>query len=295
MSSPLLQFQAVSYTYPTATQPAIDNLDLTLDAGAKTVILGHNGCGKSTLLLLADGLYRCSAGQIHWKGEPLQYHAQALNQWRQRIGLGFQDPEQQLVAATVAEDISYGLCNLPLSSSEIACRLQQTLNDFSLQDLADRPLHHLSLGQKRRVALAGVMALQPELLLLDEPTAYLDRPQTVHLLQELDRIHANGTTIVMATHDLDLAYAWADWVVVLQAGRLVLADHTQSVFRQVDLLKQLQLGLPTLLECWYALPTRWRDRQSPPKTIDQFRSKWQNSHTEEEMSQNPAIKPKYRD
>jgi cobalt/nickel transport system ATP-binding protein len=276
MPSALLEFQAVSYTYPGASHPAIQNLSLAIFAGQKIVILGHNGCGKSTLLLLADGLYRCSSGVISWKGEPLRYHAPILNQWRQRIGLAFQDPEQQLVAATVAEDISYGLCNLSLSKADVAQRLHQTLLDFSLQDLADRPLHHLSLGQKRRVALAGVMALQPELLLLDEPTAYLDRRQTRHLLEELDRIHASGTTIVMATHDLDLAYSWADWVIVLHEGQLVLSEPAQQVFAQVDVLNQLQLGMPALLECWYALPTVWRDRDSPPKTISELRSYWLN-------------------
>jgi cobalt/nickel transport system ATP-binding protein len=276
MPSVLLEFQAVSYRYPSAAQPAIQNLNLSIFAGQKTAILGHNGCGKSTLLLLADGLYRCSSGVISWKGEPLRYHAPALNQWRQRIGLAFQDPEQQLVAATVAEDISYGLCNLLLSRAEVAQRLHQTLHDFFLQDLADRPLHHLSLGQKRRVALAGVMALQPELLLLDEPTAYLDRRQTRHLLAELDRIHTSGTTIVMATHDLDLAYAWADWVIVLHEGQLVLSEPAQQVFTQVDILNQLQLGMPNLLECWYALPATWRDRHSPPKTIAELRSYWLN-------------------
>jgi len=279
MLIPLLEFQAVSYTYPGVTQPAIQNLNLTIFAGQRTVILGHNGCGKSTLLFLADGLYRCSSGVISWKEETLRYHAPVLNQWRQRIGLAFQDPEQQLVAATVAEDISYGLCNLSLSKAEVAQRLHQTLLDFSLQDLADRPLHHLSLGQKRRVALAGVMALKPELLLLDEPTAYLDRLQTRHLFEELDRIHTSGTTIVMATHDLDLAYAWADWVIVLHEAQLVLSEPAQQVFAQVDVLNQLQLGMPTLLECWYALPAAWRDRYSPPKTIAEWHAYGLNHST----------------
>ena len=122
------------------------------------------------------------------------------------------------------------------------------------------------------MTLAGVMVLQPELLLLDEPTAYLDRLQTRHLFEELDRIHASGTTIVIATHDLDLAYAWADWVVVLHEGRLVLLEQAQQVFALVDVLNQLQLGMPTLLECWYALPAAWRDRRSPPKTIAELQS-----------------------
>ncbi|OLP15888.1 hypothetical protein BST81_24010 [Leptolyngbya sp. 'hensonii'] len=106
MAAPLLEFHQVSYTYPGARHPAIAELTLAIPAGRKTAILGHNGCGKSTLLFLADGLYRRSGGVITWKGESLQYTSRALNLWRQRIGLAFQDPEQQLVAATVAEDIS---------------------------------------------------------------------------------------------------------------------------------------------------------------------------------------------
>ncbi|MBD2579874.1 ABC transporter ATP-binding protein [Oscillatoria sp. FACHB-1406] len=272
MLLPLLEFRSVCYTYPGTEYPAVRDINLAIAAGQKTVILGHNGCGKSTLLFLADGLYRCDSGAIYWQGEPLKYQARMLNLWRQRIGLAFQDPEQQLVAATVAEDISYGLCNLPLSEAEIARRLHQTLLDFSLQELADRPLHHLSLGQKRRVALAGVMALQPELLLLDEPTAYLDRRQTRHLFEELDRIQASGTTIVIATHDLDLAYAWADWAIVLHEGRLMHSSPAPDLFGCADLLEELQLGLPTLLECWYALPPAYRDRRSPPRTLSELRS-----------------------
>lgn len=266
----LLEFQDVSYRYPNSDRFAVQQLSFQILAGQKTAIVGHNGCGKSTLLFLADGLYRVNAGTIRWQGEPLKYHAAALNHWRQRIGLSFQDPERQLVAATVSEDISYGLCNLQLSKSEIAQRLQQTLIDFSLKDLEHCPIHHLSLGQKRRVALAGVMALQPELLLLDEPTAYLDKRQTSNLFRELDRIHDKGTTIAIATHDLDLVYAWADWVVVLDAGRVILVDRTEAVFSNVALLEQLQLGLPTLLEIWSLLPESMR-QGTPPRTISQWR------------------------
>jgi cobalt/nickel transport system ATP-binding protein len=273
MLQALLEFHNVCYTYPGGSRPAIQGLSLTIAKGQKTAILGHNGCGKSTLLFLADGLYRCTTGTIYWQGQPLQYNPSSLNRWRQRIGLAFQDPERQLVAATVAEDISYGLCNLQLPNPEIGKRLQQTLADFSLTELANSPLHHLSLGQKRRVALAGVMALQPQLLLLDEPTAYLDSLQTRNLFQELDRIHGHGTTIVMATHDLDLAYAWADWIIVLHEGQMVLFDQTDVVFADVALLEQLQLGIPTLLEVWYSLPEALRPSQvTPPKSISALRS-----------------------
>lgn len=267
----LLEFRHVFYGYPGAKNLAIDDLSLSLPKGKKTVLLGHNGCGKSTLFFLADGLYRCRSGEILWRGEPLHYDRQTLNRWRQRIGLAFQDPEQQLVAATVAEDISYGLCNLDLPEPELRQRLQQTIADFDLEFLAHQPLHALSLGQKRRVALAGVMALQPELLLLDEPTSYLDRQQTASLFQELDRIQAAGTTIVMATHDLDLAYAWADWAIILAAGRVVAADHITTIFEDRSLLAQVKLDLPVLLDLWFALPAAWRDRHLPPRSIEELK------------------------
>lgn len=273
MHSPLLEFHKVCYSYPGTVHPAIQELSLSIPPGQKTAILGHNGCGKSTLLFLADGLYRCTSGVIYWQGKPLKYDSSSLNLWRQRIGLAFQDPERQLVAATVAEDISYGLCNLQLPMAEVEKRLQQTLADFSLKDLENQPLHHLSLGQKRRVALAGVMALQPELLLLDEPTAYLDSLQTRNLFQELDRIYGNGTTIVMATHNLDLAYAWADWIIVLHKGQILLSDQTDKVFTNVALLEKLQLGIPTLLEVWYTFPETLRPPQvAPPKSIAELRT-----------------------
>jgi cobalt/nickel transport system ATP-binding protein len=268
MSPALLELHDVYYTYPGSAHAAVQELSFTIPMGQKTAVLGHNGCGKSTLLFLIDGLYRCTSGTIYWQGQPLKYGSTSINQWRQRIGLAFQDPERQLVAATVAEDISYGLCNLQLSKAEISKRLQETLADFSLTELANSPLHHLSLGQKRRVALAGVMALQPELLLLDEPTAYLDNLQTRNLFQELDRIHHSGTTIIMATHDLDLAYAWADWVIVLHQGQIVMFNQTNTVFTNIALLEQFQLGMPMVLKVWYALPeTLRRSQLTPPRTI----------------------------
>jgi cobalt/nickel transport system ATP-binding protein len=268
MSLPLLEFDRVSYRYPQADRVAIKELSLAFPEGKKVALLGHNGCGKSTLLLLANGLYPCQSGTVRWRGEPLVYQHRPLQQWRQRIGLAFQDPERQLVAATVAEDISYGLCNLPLSDTEIGQRLQQTLSDFQLQPLAHSLLHHLSLGQKRRVALAGVMALQPELLLLDEPTAYLDSRQTHNLLQELDRIYQQGTTIVMATHEIDLAYGWADWLVLLREGELAWSGQPQSLPDHLEVLTRCQLGLPSVLQLWLALPEVWRSPSStPPRTV----------------------------
>ncbi|WP_298613831.1 energy-coupling factor ABC transporter ATP-binding protein [uncultured Thermosynechococcus sp.] len=274
MSPPLLEFRQVGFRYPNTTTPVLQDCSFTLEAGQKIALLGLNGSGKSTLFYLAAALYRRDRGEIYWQGQRLIYQPDKLRQWRQRIGLAFQDPEQQLVAATVAEDISYGLCNLDLPTAEIEARLYQTLQDFDLLHLADRPLHHLSLGQKRRVALAGVMALAPTLLLLDEPTTYLDYQQRQQLVQTLENIHRRGTTIVIATHDLDFAYGWADWIMVLVNGQVTVSDRASHVFEQWPTLAP-ELGTPTLLRLWQQLPPSWRRNQTLPRTATALAQIWQ--------------------
>ncbi|MCX7593462.1 MAG: energy-coupling factor ABC transporter ATP-binding protein [Fischerella sp.] len=248
MSEWLLTFEQVCYTYSGAKQPAVNGLTIKIPAQKKCGLIGQNGCGKTTLFLLANGLYKPQKGTIYWQGKPLQYDRKFLRDLRQKIGVVFQDPEQQLVASTVEEDISYGLCNLGLPEAEMQQRIEQVLVDFDLTSLVQTPVHHLSLGQKKRVSIADVMVLKPELLLLDEPTAYLDRLNTRHLMKTLKNIHAGGTTIVIATHDLDLVYRWADWVFVMDRGRLVLEGNPQDVFTQRDILEELQLGVPLIYE-----------------------------------------------
>jgi cobalt/nickel transport system ATP-binding protein len=244
----LLEFEQVYYTYPGSDQPALQNLTLRVPLSKRCALIGQNGCGKTTLFLLANGLYKPQQGRIQWQGSPLRYDRSFLLNLRQKVGLVFQDPEQQLVASTVEEDISYGLCNLGLPDAEVIQKVGEVIAAFDLTKLAVRPVHHLSLGQKKRVSLADVMVLEPELLLLDEPTAYLDPRQTRNLMAKLRQIHQKGTTIVLATHDLNLAYSWADWIFILDKGQLVLEGTPQAVFAQRETLEQLQLGVPLVFE-----------------------------------------------
>ncbi|AFY41182.1 energy-coupling factor ABC transporter ATP-binding protein [Nostoc sp. PCC 7107] len=248
MQEYLLEFEQVFYTYSGAQQSALNGLNLKVPLNQKCALIGQNGCGKTTLFLLANGLYKPDAGVVRWRGEPLTYNRNYLGKLRQQVGLIFQDPEQQLVASTVEEDISYGLCNLDLPVAEIQARVEQVLVEFGLTTLAERPVHHLSLGQKKRVSIADVMVLNPELLLLDEPTAYLDIKHTRNLIATLQKIHQNGTTLIMATHDLDLVYRWADWVFVMDKGQLILEGEPQDVFSQRSLLEELELGVPLIYE-----------------------------------------------
>ncbi|AFY96695.1 energy-coupling factor ABC transporter ATP-binding protein [Chamaesiphon minutus] len=269
MSEYLLEFQDIYYSYPMATAPTLQGLSLRLPKYKKTALIGQNGCGKSTMFLIADGLVKPDRGVVTLDNLPLSFDRAALKRWRQRVGLVFQDPEQQLVAPTVAADISYGLYNQGLSEAKVAAKVTQTLSDFNLKNLAMSPLQHLSLGQKKRVSIAGVMALKPDLLLLDEPTAYLDPVQTRNLLTELESIAKLGTTLLIATHDLDFVYQWADWVLVMERGRLIAEGETITVFTQLQSMPDFALGMPILWQMW----SRFADKMPSvpaPRSIDEF-------------------------
>lgn len=244
----LLEFDQVEFTYTGGHAPAVQQLSLSLSAGRGYALIGPNGCGKTTLFQLANGLHRPQRGRISWQGRPLRYGHAELNQLRQQVGLVFQDPEQQIIAPTVEQDLAYGLGNLQLADSEIAARVGQALQEFDLLALADWPVQYLSLGQKKRVSIADVMVLRPLLLLLDEPTAYLDPAQTRNLLRQLQQIQAMGTTLVIASHDLEFVNSWADWIFVMDRGRVVAEGSPQQIFSQRQLLDQVGLGIPPSLE-----------------------------------------------
>jgi cobalt/nickel transport system ATP-binding protein len=250
----LLEFEKVAYTYPSGVQSSISSLSLRLPRGIRCGLIGENGCGKTTLFLLAHGLLRPQSGRVLWQGTPFRYCRDGLSMLRQRIGLVFQNPEHQLVATTVAEDLSYGLVNLGLMDDEIRRRIQTIAKSFDLGNLLDRPVHSLSLGQKKQLSLADVMVLEPELLLMDEPTAYLSPGHCIDLRHRLNRIHAAGTTVMVATHDLEFLNGWADWLFVMDRGQLVMEGPPYEVFTHQQQLEDLNLGIPPTLE----LLAAWR-------------------------------------
>lgn len=251
----MLELIAVDYSYPGGIR-ALDAVDLAVAPGEKLAILGPNGAGKSTVLLLLNGTLRPDRGEVRLRGAAARYDKRGLRAWRRTVGLVLQDPDDQLFAATVFEDVSFGPLNLGLSEVEVRTRVAEALETMGIADLAERPTHMLSFGQRKRVAITGIVAMRPEVLLLDEPSAGLDPLGLGHLMAALDRISRLGTTIVLTTHDMDLAYAWADRIAIFGDRRAALVGTPEAVFEDAALLHRLQVRRPILWDVGRALRDR---------------------------------------
>lgn len=266
----LLSAQSLTYAYPGGV-PALTGLDLSIRRGRRLAILGPNGAGKTTILLHLNGTLKPSAGHITLEGNVMGYTRSQLSQWRRRVGLVLQDADDQLFAATVAEDISFGPLNLGLSDQDAKMRVDEALTAMHITELAQRSTHMLSFGQKKRVAIAGAVAMRPDILLLDEPTAGLDHHGSTHLLAVLDKLAANGTTLVFTTHDVDLAFEVADDVALFNHGKVLAQGPAETVLSDSELLNAAQLRMPFILEL--GLKTRAQGRIAHDTPLPRSREK----------------------
>jgi len=242
----ILEGRGLSYHYQGGVA-ALSGLDLTIAQGRRLAILGPNGAGKTTLLLHLNGTLRPASGQVLLQGQAMGYSRDALSDWRRQVGLVLQEADDQLFAASVAEDISFGPLNLGLSEADTRQRVAEALEALRIADLADRPTHMLSFGQKKRVAIAGAVAMRPAILLLDEPTAGLDHLGTSHLLAALERLEAAGTTLVFSTHDVDFAYRFAHDVALFNEGKVIGQGPAAEILSDAQMMRAAKLKAPLLL------------------------------------------------
>ena len=253
--SPLLETRAVSYIYADGSV-GLDDCSLAIRRGTRNALLGANGSGKTTLLQHVNGLLKPTAGSLRLDDTPLDYRRAGLTTLRSRVGLVFQNPDRQLFSSNVFEDVSFGPLNLGLNEATVRQRVVEALSTVGMSDQMHRQVHHLSFGQKKRVCIAGVLAMQPDLLLLDEPMAGLDAGMQLELATLFDRLAARGITILLSTHDVDFAYRWADDLHLLAAGRCI-ASFPSALLpdREAELLVAGQ-SLPAVVGLHRALAKR---------------------------------------
>ncbi|MCS7259866.1 MAG: energy-coupling factor ABC transporter ATP-binding protein [Anaerolineae bacterium] len=238
----LFEFENVCYRYPGHKQLALRNVNVCFPEGEKIAVVGRNGAGKSTLFLHCNGLYRPLCGRVSFRGRPLAYDRASLKKLRQQVGMIFQNPDSQLFSASVAQDISFGPLNLGLSEAEARRRVLEAAEICEITHLLDRPTHSLSGGEKTRVALAGVLAMQPEVLVADEPLASLDPWMRLTFFDILQRFYDRGKTILMATHNLSVVRYWASYVIVLQEGQVVFSGTPKALLTNRTVLEQTELS-----------------------------------------------------
>lgn len=262
MSEPIVHVSCVRHTYPDRTSVHLCGLDFVVEKGQRVVILGPNGCGKSTLLYHILGLLAPQEGDVQVFGADPAKHFSKI---RERVGVLLQNADEQIIAPTVYDDVSFSPRNYGYTDAEVAEKVGVALRKVGIEHLAHKVCHYLSGGEKRKVALAGALVLEPELLVLDEPFEGLDpasRNDIVDLLNRLNREH--GVSLVVATHDVQLVEPLADKVYVLKRGGEILAQGPPAaIFRDVDLLKSTNIEAPVLAELFQTLERRGVDLGRP--------------------------------
>jgi len=266
----VLAAREVSFFYPGGVR-ALDGVSLAVPQGKVTAFLGPNGAGKSTLFMHFNGLLKPAAGKVYFRGREIDYRPKALKELRQKVGLVFQDPDVQLFSASVFGDISFGPKNAGLSPEQVRERVRWAMARTGVTELKDRPTHFLSYGQKKKVAIAGVLALKPEVMVCDEPLAGLDGPGVKQVLEMFLNFKAQGLTVVFSTHDADAAYSCADYAVVMAGGRVIGAGEAKEVLARRDILVQAGLERPRLLEVFEALLAKGAvERRIPPRSWEEL-------------------------
>lgn len=242
----ILEAEHLTYGYD-EKRHAIEDLSIAFEEGKTTAILGANGAGKSTLFLHLNGILQPEHGEVCFRGQPISYKKAGLRQLRSKVGIVFQNPDDQLFSASVYQDISFGAVNMGLPSEEVHRRVNVVMEQIGITYLKDRPTHSLSFGQKKRVAFAGIMVMQPEVIILDEPTAGLDPvgvSELMHLLQDVCR--QQNTTIILSTHDIDVVPIYADVIDVMDQGHVIAHGTPEEIFAQPELLRSHHLRLPRI-------------------------------------------------
>ena len=241
MTTPSLEIKDLAFAYPDGNQ-ALFGVNLTVDRGERVALLGPNGAGKTTLVMHMNGIHPAAQGEVRVAGQLIDASDKAnLRTIRSKVGIVFQDPDDQLFMPTVGEDVAFGPYNMGVRGSELEKVVIDALELVGMVDFKDRPPHHLSFGQRRRVAVATVLAMKPEILVLDEPSSNLDPASRRELA---DILRSLAITIVMVTHDLPYAFELCERSVILSGGIIVADKKTREILSDSDLLQAHRLELP---------------------------------------------------
>ncbi|WBW98444.1 energy-coupling factor ABC transporter ATP-binding protein [Oceanirhabdus sp. W0125-5] len=243
----MINIEGLCYTYEDGTE-ALKNQSFDFSKGNIIAIIGANGAGKSTLFLNIMGIIKPTKGKIMFDGEELKYNKKALREYRKKIGIVFQDPDKQIFYSNVFDDVAFALRNIGVEESEINTRVNKALKEVDALEFKDKPVHFLSMGQKKRVAIAGTLAIDQDIILFDEPTAGLDPVMTEEIIKILFKLKAQGKKVIISSHNMDLIYRVSDYAYILSKGQIIREGKTEDAFLDGDALRKSGLNEPWLVK-----------------------------------------------
>jgi len=241
----ILETKNLSYRYEGGKQ-ALKNVSVKIPTGCKVAFIGPNGAGKSTLFMHFNGILKPTEGEVEYNSNKVEHTKKGLLGLRKEVTFVTQNPDDQIFNVIVEDDVAFGPFNLDLPLDEIRKRVKDALKMVGMEEERSRPIHHLSFGQRKRVAVASALAMYPKVLIMDEPTAGLD-PEMVYRLYEIaDEVNMSGSTVIISTHDIETAYSWADLVIVLFDGEVLAQGTPFEVFSMKDVLDKAGLSVPMI-------------------------------------------------
>ena len=241
------------FTYDGENTPALNGLSLDIQKGKKIAVMGANGSGKSTFFLCLNGILKPQKGTLSFCGTPYSYDRKSLLELRHRIGIVFQDPDNQLFSASVLQEISFGILNLGADSETALKETEKIMDALDITELKDRPTHILSGGQKKQGAIADILVMHPDIVILDEPAAALDPKHTALVNGTIDQMTEAGLTVLISTHDPDYAFSWADQIILFHQGRVLKSGSPIEVFSDQAALTLTNLSRPAVLSMYGSL------------------------------------------
>ena len=248
----IIKTQGLNYSYHNG-QRALFDVNIAIKQGEKTAVIGSNGSGKSTLFLCLNGINKPQKGEVFFKGKKFDYSSKSLLNLRQSVGIVFQNPDDMIFSSSVRQDIAFGLLNMGFSNIQAEEKIKSISKFLNLESLLHKPVHELSGGEKKRVSLAGVMVMEPEVIILDEPGAYLDTLNAKTVYKIIDSLSQKGKTVIISSHNMDFVLNWADSVIVLKDGKVVFNGKTESLFLNNELLNFAGLDEPQIIKTYKIL------------------------------------------
>lgn len=272
MNDIILKAEDVYFTYDNEKSHSLNGLSLEIKRGQKIAFMGANGSGKSTFFLCCNGIHKPQKGKMYFNGEPINYSRKGLLRLRSKVGIVFQDPDNQLFSASVYQEISFGILNLGVSKEQAEKEVEEVIGYLEITPFRHKPTHSLSGGQKKQVSIADILVMHPDIIILDEPQAALDPKHTAMVNQIINKLTANGITIMMSTHDVNQALEWADQVILFLEGKILMQGTPIEVFSNKAALAMTNLEQPSVMQIFERLCKKGILKSSleVPKTLVQL-------------------------